>query len=200
MNDSTETVFDIIRHGEPVGGEKYRGQSDDPLSDYGWQQMREATELIQDSWDMIITSPLLRCSEFAMEVNRETNTTLKVDERLMEMGFGDWEGKSKDEISEADRQAFREDPVNNAPANAEGLFEFYDRVVTAWDSINKGLKGKNVLVVTHAGVLRVLITHIEGLKISEMFQLKFPYASITRIRVAYTDSGVEQTVENRELF
>ncbi|MEK6748901.1 MAG: histidine phosphatase family protein, partial [Pseudomonadota bacterium] len=36
------TVVDMIRHGEPVGGKRYRGHRDDPLSDIGWRQMREA--------------------------------------------------------------------------------------------------------------------------------------------------------------
>ena len=41
---------DLLRHGEPVGGRKYRGQIDDPLSDKGWNEMRNATAKRHD-WD-----------------------------------------------------------------------------------------------------------------------------------------------------
>ena len=43
---STETIIDLIRHGEPVGGQRLRGAQDDPLSALGWQQMRESVDYI----------------------------------------------------------------------------------------------------------------------------------------------------------
>ena len=41
MSEKIVTRIDLIRHGEPVGGRRYRGQIDDPLSEKGWKQMRE---------------------------------------------------------------------------------------------------------------------------------------------------------------
>ena len=56
----SETQIDIIRHGEPEGGRRYRGHSiDDPLSKTGWQQMWNAIPE-NPPWDHIISSPLLR--------------------------------------------------------------------------------------------------------------------------------------------
>ena len=37
-----ETTIDLLRHGEPLGGGRYRGQMDDALSEKGWQQMWQA--------------------------------------------------------------------------------------------------------------------------------------------------------------
>ena len=62
------TIIDFIRHGEPVGGRAYRGHNiDDPLSEKGWQQMRTA---VADHcpWSQLISSPLLRCKDFANEL------------------------------------------------------------------------------------------------------------------------------------
>jgi Fructose-2,6-bisphosphatase len=64
------TIFDLIRHGEPAGGQMYRGHKDDPLSEQGWQQMRNAITG-DDKWDHILSSPLLRCREFAAELAKE---------------------------------------------------------------------------------------------------------------------------------
>ena len=61
---NTLTTIDLIRHGEPVGGSKYRGQTDDPLSEKGWEQMRAAVG-DHRPWEAILTSPLARCRAFA---------------------------------------------------------------------------------------------------------------------------------------
>ena len=72
MTQSVTTTLDLLRHGEPVGGSRYRGQTDDPLSDKGWAQMRDAVGDVHP-WDHIITSPLSRCSDFAHELAARHN-------------------------------------------------------------------------------------------------------------------------------
>ena len=61
---SKETTINLLRHGEPLGGSRYRGQVDDALSETGWQQMWQAVDGCKD-WQQIITSPLQRCQAFA---------------------------------------------------------------------------------------------------------------------------------------
>ena len=60
-----ETLIDFIRHGEPEGGRRYRGNAvDDALSEKGWQQMWGAVG-DRPPWQQIISSPMRRCSAFA---------------------------------------------------------------------------------------------------------------------------------------
>ncbi len=61
------TTVDLLRHGEPEGGNKYRGALDDPLSELGWAQMRAATG-DRCPWQAIVSSPLRRCAAFAREL------------------------------------------------------------------------------------------------------------------------------------
>ena len=56
-------VIDLIRHGEPEGGRRYRGATDDPLTAAGWRQMEAAVAGL--SWQRIYSSPLVRCADFA---------------------------------------------------------------------------------------------------------------------------------------
>ena len=56
-----DTIIDLIRHGQPVGGRRYRGQIDDPLSERGWEQMWSAVRN-PAPWEEIICSPGA-CSE-----------------------------------------------------------------------------------------------------------------------------------------
>jgi len=112
------TTVDLMRHGEPVGGRRYRGQIDDPLSEKGWAQMQAA---VGESlpWTRIVSSPLLRCRAFAETLADRHGLPLTLDERLMEVGFGEWEGKTAAEIEQAapgTLARFKADPVNARPA------------------------------------------------------------------------------------
>jgi alpha-ribazole phosphatase/probable phosphoglycerate mutase len=105
--------IDLLRHGEPLGGRRYRGQIDDPLSDKGWEEMRAAVDGRND-WDAIVHSPLRRCADFAAELSIALAIPKTADERLMEIGFGAWEGLTGDEVRAKDKyalQRFYLDPV-----------------------------------------------------------------------------------------
>src|SRR5512139_4165729 len=119
-----------MRHGEPVGGRRYRGQIDDPLSEKGWAQMHAA---VGESapWTRIVSSPLLRCRAFAETLASTRGLPLTLDERLKEVGFGAWEGKTAAEIEEdapGTLARFKADPVNMRPAGAEPLADFHARL------------------------------------------------------------------------
>ena len=101
--DPSLTIVDIIRHGEPVGGKMYRGHIDDPLSEKGWKQMRDAVS-DHKPWDIIISSPMIRCAAFAEELAQRHQITLEYDERIKEIGWGEWEGKAPAELNATDPQ------------------------------------------------------------------------------------------------
>ena len=94
-----ETLFDLLRHGEPVGGSRYRGQIDDPLSERGWQQMWEAVDAVT-CWQRIVTSPLLRCREFALQLGERLDIPVHAEARFREVGFGEWEGRTRAELEQ----------------------------------------------------------------------------------------------------
>lgn len=185
MNDSVSTTVDLIRHGEPVGGRRYRGQIDDPLSEKGWAQMRGA---VGDHcpWDVIISSSLSRCAEFAHEVGENHQRPVYIDERLVELGFGDWEGRTAEELMEEDPDRlmrFWRDPMNNTPPGAETLMAFRERIIAAWDDILEQHAGKHLLVVGHAGQMRMVIRHVLDMPLDSLFRIQVGNAAITRIQV-----------------
>jgi len=180
-----KTYVDLIRHGEPVGGRKYRGQIDDPLSDKGWRQMREAVAGHRP-WQSIISSPLRRCREFASELAQELQLPLHTDARWQEIGFGDWEGKTADEIRATDPdvlQRFWLDPEGQRPPGAEPIQASYQRVRAAWDDLLAQHSGRHSLVVCHAGVIRVSLLHLLGFPRQHVFRIQVSNAGITRIEL-----------------
>ncbi len=179
------TTIDLIRHGEPVGGAMFRGWQDDPLSETGWEQMRQAVG-DQSPWEQIITSPLLRCYEFAKELGQRHELSLAVDERFKEIGFGAWEGRKPDELYQQDPDAvgrFWSDPVNSPPPNAESMTRFQARIDAAWHDLTDHHQGKHLLLVAHGGVNRMIIGRVLGIPLSHLFRMDIPYAGISRILV-----------------
>ena len=85
---SGETQIDLLRHGEPVGGQRYRGQRDDALSEKGWQQMWRTVEGMSE-WQQIVTSPLQRCSSFAHALGERLSLPVHEETRFKEVGFGE---------------------------------------------------------------------------------------------------------------
>ncbi len=182
------TRVDLMRHGEPVGGRRYRGQTDDPLSDKGWAQMRSAVGDARP-WDAIVSSTLSRCLAFARELAQRHALSLETDARLKELGFGAWEGRTPEDIrrDDAERLArFWDDPLAHAPAGAEPLVQFQARVLLAWNDVLQRHSGRHVLVVAHAGVIRAIVGHVLEVPLARIFRLHVPSAGITRIEIERT--------------
>ena len=186
MTDSR--LVDLIRHGEPVGGHRYRGHTDDPLSDKGWRQMWSAVGE-DPPWQHIVTSPLLRCGAFAQALSERHGIAMTQQPDFREVCFGVWEGHTAaaleaEEPGVVDR--FYHDPVTRRPQGAEPLEAFVDRVITAWRALIEEDTKKHTLVVTHAGVIRAVVTHILRVPLSHLYRLSVPNAGITRIKLART--------------
>ncbi|WP_240761651.1 histidine phosphatase family protein [Nitrosococcus wardiae] len=185
QSNSIPTLVDLIRHGEPVGGRRYRGHLDDPLSEKGWSQMRAAVGE-HCPWDRIISSPLKRCAEFAYELSQRHGRPLQLEERLKEISFGAWEGYTAAEVMAREAEAFRrfyEDPVQHTPPGAEPLLRFRDRVIAAWEELLSRYGGEHLLVVAHAGAMRMVIRHVLGMPLETLFRIHVPNAGISRIQI-----------------
>lgn len=177
------TTLDFIRHGEPVGGRKYRGQIDDPLSEKGWAQMRAAVGEHMP-WSRIVSSPLSRCSAFAEELAGRHGLPLLFDERLKEVGFGMWEGKTATQLNEEDPlqlPRFKADPLNARPQGAEPLQDFFERVVFSVESLLEKHAKEHILVVCHAGVIRMALAHGLNIPLANAYRVDVPSAGITRL-------------------
>jgi len=180
----SETTVDLLRHGEPVGGNRYRGQLDDPLSERGWEQMWRAVEGRTD-WQQIVTSPLQRCRAFATALGERADIPVRVDPRFAEVGFGSWEGRSRTELERLDPgqvSRFLTDPVGQRPLGAEPLDDFIGRVSSGFAGVLEHHAGQSVLLVAHAGVIRAVLSTILAMPPGVMYRIHVANAAITRVR------------------
>lgn len=185
MAETPSTLIDLLRHGEPEGGTKFRGYTDDPLSEQGWAQMRAAVQP-EEQWDVMATSPLLRCAEFAAEIAERIGVPLETDARFQEIGFGEWEGRTYDELHLSDPgrlDLFLRDPACHAPPSGEKLDDFIERVTAAWLELLARHDGKRILLVAHGGVNRVILCHALQIPTQNLFRLEVKFAGRSRLRV-----------------
>ncbi|MEJ2620973.1 MAG: alpha-ribazole phosphatase [Candidatus Thiodiazotropha sp.] len=164
----------LLRHGETAGGSVYQGWTDVPLTTKGWQQMRKSTARLT-KWDQIISSPLQRCRCFAREFAKAHAIPYFEDTRLRELNFGQWEGCSAKQImstSPESLQNFWRDPVAHPPPGGETLGHFQSRVVEAWKRLSIDFPQQKILLITHGGVIRILLCHLQQRDLNQLFDIE----------------------------
>ena len=156
-------VVDLLRHGQTQRAHIVRGSIDDPLSPEGHRQMHSA--LGGEQWEHIVYSPLSRCRAFAEHCAEAWQAPSRAEERLREYHFGAWEGCTWQKLWQKHPnavQAFFTDPDNHPPPGGEIYAEFRARVLDAWEDLLTGATHKRTLVITHGGVLMLILAHVLG--------------------------------------
>lgn len=175
----------LLRHGEVEGGSRFRGHTDDPLTPAGLAQMYAALA-DSDRWDRVISSPLIRCAEFASAFARQSSLPLTFDTRLKEIHFGRWEGRSAAELMTEDPEAlarFWRDPDAYPPPSGESLAHFRARVLDVWNDILSAYADQHVLIVTHGGVIRVLLCHVFQVSVSRWHEFEVTHGQLHSVHI-----------------
>ena len=148
----------IVRHGQTdwnVEG-RYAGRVDVKLNSKGIEQAKITAEKLSGiKFDKVFSSPLKRAIQTAEII---CNGKINTDERIIERCNGELEGKLKTEIIE---KIDFNDP-DNIKYGIEPITDFRNRINEFLDDITKKYVGKNVLVVTHAGVGIYIKCYFEG--------------------------------------
>lgn len=167
-------ILHLIRHPKPLidPGICY-GRLD--VAPEAPEQLAASLRTVLPSGLPVWSSPLRRCAELAACLDAEA----QIDARLAEMNFGAWEGRAWDDIPRTELDAWAADVAGYAPPGGESPLALQRRVLAF---VNE-LAVPEALIVTHAGVIRVLLAHLQALPPAQWTRLTFPYGSHTRIDV-----------------
>jgi len=174
----------VIRHTPVTIENTCYGQSDVPLAASHLQDAEEIAQKLPDDFDAIYCSPSQRCKDLA-EILKLKDVICEND--LMEMNFGDWEGKLWDNINTEELNKWMVDFVNIRTPNGENLQDLYQRVQSFLDKLRQKSPNK-VLLITHAGVIRCIWAYL----------LEIPLQNIFKIRVGYKEVFIFKLSENKE--
>ncbi|WP_085710593.1 MULTISPECIES: alpha-ribazole phosphatase family protein [unclassified Pseudomonas] len=172
--------LDLLRHGETELGGGLRGSLDDALTEKGWAQMREAV-IGQGPWDRLVSSPLQRCARFAEELGAQRDLSVSLDKDLQELHFGAWEGQSAAALMETDAEAlglFWADPYSFTPPQGEAVSDFSARVLAAVMRLHAAHAGERVLLVSHGGVMRLLLARARGLPREQLLNVEVAHGAL----------------------
>ena len=174
-----------MRHGEILtkGKKIYVGQIDLPLNEQG---LRQATwwrsKLADTSFSRIYCSDLVRSQQTA-QIIAGKGDYLAIPS-LKEISLGEWDGVEVEEIRRSFPEEFSkrgEQIATYRPPCGESFADLQKRVVPVWERLVQSMEG-NILIVAHAGVNRVILCHILGMNLADIFLLGQDYSSLNIIK------------------
>ena len=189
MSSNAVTTIDLLRHGRTQADDILRGRIDVPLSDDGYQQMRDRLAPLINPvfpWQQLITSPLQRCAGFAEDLAGQHGSPVAINHSFLEIDFGDWDGRPFDELRQEDPVLFGRiwrEPHKYSPPNGESFQAFTTRISTAWELLLQQYRGKHILLICHGGVIRALLGYVMQTPLTALSRIEVPYACLSRVRV-----------------
>jgi probable phosphoglycerate mutase len=188
------TFIYFVRHGEtiltPTRKFSGTGSLDPELMQEGLDQADlVAAEAAKLGAEVLIASPLKRTRQTAEAIARTTGLEIIFDETWYELSFGDWDGKSIEEVKAEDPDAYQ--AWLNSTAYAPGGGESYDdasvRIEEALEKLVAEYPGKKVIVVTHNGVIKTAIKLAIGAPAEAVFHVDATPCSISSISIWPSD-------------
>jgi alpha-ribazole phosphatase len=125
----------------------------------------------------VFSSPLTRC----MQLAEILSPNVTPDDRLLELNFGQWEGRRFDEIDPDLLSRWTGNFVEAAPPGGESFTDLVERVGDFWQDLVQR-PHEQVLVVTHAGAIRALLARVLELPLANAFQLRVDPGSVHKLR------------------
>ncbi len=182
-----------IRHGETAWNVETRiqGQLDIGLNATGrWQAHRLALALAAEAFDAVYASDLYRAWDTARALADGAGLPLVTDEVLRERGFGVFEGMTFAEIEARfpdQARRWRQRDARFGPEGGETLAAFYARAVSGVAGLAARHPGKQIVVVTHGGVLDALYREASRIALDAPRTWQLGNASINRL--LHSDQG-----------
>ena len=176
----------LIRHGESIANSKgiYQGQTyDTSLSDLGKQQGLSTVAFLENKeLELVITSPLKRTSETADIIAEELDLDIELNENLMEINHGRWEGKSPQDFITQDKELlkkYKTSPESVFMPGGEHTLDVLKRV----DEFLQEYEPLDMpsAIVTHDLVIRMFIVRAIGLPVHNIWKFRLDNCGITTI-------------------
>lgn len=195
MPETRVARIHLLRHGAVRDLERriVRGQLDTGLSAEGARQEACLVEWLathEGRPDRILSSDLPRCASMAAALGARVGLEPELRPELREQSMGAWQGRTWDAISADDGPrvtAYWDDYVGTRPPGGESLADLAERVGALWEAEREALLDRRTAVVTHVGVIRVLLAMLLPTPLSQC--LRFAPATGSHTRLLWSEPG-----------
>ena len=181
------TVLILIRHGETLWNTQLRmqGSLDSDLTSKGESQIKALGEWMKEvPFDYLYCSDSGRARKTAEAISKYTGHTLNFDKSLREKDLGIFEGLTSEEARERypeTFQLFKTTGANYVIDQGESTQQLLDRALEANEEIRLRHPQKVAVLVTHGGVVRVLMKHVLGVPLDAPTQFMISNTGIFRL-------------------
>ncbi len=176
----------LIRHGKiDEGAEKrYIGITDLPLCNEGIEQAGRLKEYFSGiDIEKAYSSSLIRCVQTLEIILDGRNIEKELINGLNEIDMGEWEGKSFSYIQNRFPELY-EKRGNNIdtfkPPGGESFYQLQKRVISVFEDII-GSSAGDVIIITHAGVIRVILSKLLEFPLDEIFNVHPQYGCVNKL-------------------
>ncbi|HEY8906664.1 MAG TPA: alpha-ribazole phosphatase [Rhodoferax sp.] len=180
------TIY-LLRHGALPDNSRKRfiGQTDLPLAAEGIRQAQALAHALRDTnFGSIYCSDLRRTHQTAEIIVAKTRIPIQATRDLREISLGHWEGLLRSEVKTSfpEQYAARGDDIENCRVpGGESFADCRLRALTAWEKIvNCG--GDHIVIVSHAGINRLLLCHLLGIPMTHMFRIAQDYGCVNIVQ------------------
>lgn len=176
-----------MRHGEVVnGGEKrYNGHIDIDVTAKGIEQMHRLAELLREKpVSSVYASDLIRSVKGAEIIAKSLGLPFTSIRELRERSVGAWEGLTAEEIRERYPEqytAWRADLLAYRPPNGECVYDVRDRIVPVYRRLVSAHPGREIAMLLHGGVNRVILADVLGLDLQHLFRIEQSFGALNII-------------------
>ena len=171
----------LVRHGEEEN-DKLGGWSDSHLTDRGKAQIHNLVSELDRDYDLLISSDLVRAEESAMIIGKALEKDFVFDAAFRETNNGVLRNLSIKEFKERyPGMFFSSLRMDECYPDGESPISFYHRVSQAFLKLLDENRNKKILLVTHGGVITVILCCVHGLDYSNLLKIVPPAGSVTKV-------------------
>jgi len=166
----------ITRHGETEWNieRRMQGWKDSSLTPKGVENAIALGNRLKDvDFNCIYSSSSRRTIHTAELIRGNRDIHIIPNDNLREINLGEWEGKTAEEVETIDKQgrkAFWETPHLYVPKSGESYFQVRDRIETVINKIIEEHKDGNVLIVTHAVIVKTMMSLFKGYPVEKLWE------------------------------
>ncbi len=179
----------LVRHGETDWHLEHRilGRTNKSLNAHGREQGQLiAQRFAGETLAALYVSPIQRCRETIAALAEQTGMEPMVLDGLMEVDFGEWDGRKSADIMAESPDLLRQwllNPSTLRIPGGENMAEVHNRVVEALNFIlPRHDAEQNIVVVSHGGPIRMAVCEVLGIHVDRMLRLEVDLASVTTLK------------------
>lgn len=188
----------LVRHCQAEGNLKrfFQGKIDSDITESGKQQIAQVAQLLSNEpIDELYSSPKIRALKTAEGINFYHELPLHIDDEIVEIDAGDWEGIPLTEIEKNDPQQmynWKNDPANFHAPNGESMGEVYERVKKALLRIVKENPNKTICIISHGCAIKNMMCFAHGWTVERIKEV--PLGTNTSVNIVNFDENFKPEI------